>query len=252
MPLDVYFLPASASPENLAQRTVVVIDVLRATTTITQALAAGAREVIPCSEVEEARGIAEQLPGCAVLGGERHGRRINGFDLGNSPAEYTRQTVGGKTLVFTTTNGTRAMQSCRGARRVLLGAFGNLSALVESLRTEDEFVLLCAGTLGHVTREDVLFAGAVIHRLLASGPVPQPWNDEACLALSAWNGILPGAMNQETLRDALLDSRGGRNLIALGMEADVAIAARIDTTKMVPELQLASWRILPLDHRQQC
>jgi len=127
--IDVYLLPALVEPADLAGKAVAVIDVLRATTTIIQALAAGAAEVIPCLEVEEARRIAVPLGGRAVTGGERGGKQIPGFDLGNSPAEFTPERVAGKTVVFTTTNGTRAMQRCKEARRVLVAAFTNLSAV---------------------------------------------------------------------------------------------------------------------------
>src|SRR5687768_10758642 len=134
-PLNVHFLPDLTTPAELAGGVVVVIDVLRASTTITYALAAGAREVIPCLEIEEARAAAAKLPpGQAVLGGERHGLPIEGFDLGNSPRDYTPQRVGGKTVVFTTTNGTKAMMQCRQAAGVLIGSYVNFSALVQTLR----------------------------------------------------------------------------------------------------------------------
>src|SRR5690242_16614412 len=110
MDIRVHLLPALIAPEQLADGVTVVIDVLRATTTITAALAVGASEVIPCLEVEDARRAVANLPtGQPVLGGERGGVRNDGFDLANSPCEYTAQSIGGKTLVFTTTNGTRAM-----------------------------------------------------------------------------------------------------------------------------------------------
>src|SRR5437868_6038312 len=119
--LSVHFLPALADPEELRDATAVVIDLLRASTTICYALAAGAREVIPCLEVDDARRTAADLAASPpVLGGERKGIRIEGFDLGNSPDEYRPDTVGGRTVVFTTTNGTAAMQRCRPARRVLI------------------------------------------------------------------------------------------------------------------------------------
>src|SRR3954469_23642043 len=154
--LDVYLLPDLAEPAALAGKTVVVIDVLRATTTIVHALAAGAKEVVPCLEVEEARRIATERGGEAVTGGERGGKQIPGFDLGNSPAEYSRERVAGKTVVFTTTNGTRAMQRCKSASRVLLGAFVNFSAVCRELSGVEQIALVCAGTDGHVTREDTL------------------------------------------------------------------------------------------------
>jgi 2-phosphosulfolactate phosphatase len=241
MALDVYLLPDRAAPEQLAGRTVVVIDVLRATTTITQALSAGASEVIPCSEVAEARRIAAEMPdGAAVLGGERGGLRIDGFHLGNSPAEYTPAAVAGKTLVFTTTNGTRAMERCRTARRVVLGTFNNLSAIVSAVRGERDCALLCAGTDGLVTAEDVLFAGAVIHQITSSNRDLE-LNDEAFLASRAWCGL--GDRPDLLLEKCLRASRGGCNLLSLGMAEDVAFAARIDTTSTVAELLADVWRI---------
>jgi 2-phosphosulfolactate phosphatase len=246
MPLDVYLLPAWTNPADLTNRVVVVIDLLRATTTITQALAAGACEVIPCLEVAEAQTLADQWrkePSCGgvVLGGERGGQRIPGFDLGNSPAEYTAESVGGKTVIFTTTNGTRAMQLCRQARRVLLGSFNSFSALVAELQGERDLALLCAGTAGLVTAEDVYFAGALVDAFLANG-LGVPQNDEAVLARVAWRG-LAGRETAERLASHLHDSRGGRNLAQLGMQDDILWAARIDTIDVVAELHPRDWRI---------
>jgi 2-phosphosulfolactate phosphatase len=125
--LAVHFLPALVAPEELAAGDAVMIDVLRASTTITQALVSGATAVIPRAEVEEARKTAGELPaGTAVLGGERGGLPIQGFDVGNSPSEYTPAAVRGKSVVFTTTNGTLALVQCRAAARVLVGSFVNL------------------------------------------------------------------------------------------------------------------------------
>src|SRR5262249_5944787 len=147
--LCVHLLPSLTTPADLAGGLAVVIDVLRASTTICHALAAGAKEVIPCLEVEEARERANRyVPGDAVLGGERGGLRIEGFDLGNSPREYTPTTVGGRTVLFTTTNGTRAMRQCTEAARVVIGAFVNLSPVCReverALMAGRDAHLLCA------------------------------------------------------------------------------------------------------------
>ena len=164
--IHVHLLPDLVEENALTGATVVVMDVLRATTTLTCALAAGASGVIVCREVNEARQIADSLKLEApdaqrpLLGGEREGIRIAGFDLGNSPAEYTREAVGGRTLVFTTTNGTRACLRCRQARRVLLGALVNRRAVLQALVGENQIHLMCAGTRGEITREDALCAGA--------------------------------------------------------------------------------------------
>lgn len=132
------------TPEEMVGGTVVVIDVLRSSTTIVYALEAGATEVIPCLEIDEARAVASQfLPSEVVLGGERKGLPIEGFDLGNSPGEYTPYSVGNRAVVLTTTNGIRAMALCRQAERVLIGAFTNASAIVDQLVGQERIHLLC-------------------------------------------------------------------------------------------------------------
>jgi 2-phosphosulfolactate phosphatase len=164
--LNVYELPTSVAPEELAGTTAVVIDVLRATTTILYALQAGASEVIPCLEIGDALKIAASLPRSqVVLGGERGGLPIDGFDLGNSPREYDPPAVAGKTVVMTTTNGTRAMDQCRIAESVLIGGFVNAAALADRLAARERIALVCAGSDGDVTRDDVLFAGLMVDRL---------------------------------------------------------------------------------------
>jgi 2-phosphosulfolactate phosphatase len=260
MDLSAHFLPQLVPPDALSGATVVVIDVLRASTVIARALAAGAREVIPCLQVDEARRIAASLPaGTAVLGGERGGLRIEGFHLGNSPDEYSAASVGGRTVVFTTTNGTRAMQACRSARRVLVGAFVNRLAVCRALEHEERVHLLCAGTEGRITREDVLLAGAIVETLLEArqrqvpphpGPLPEGEgsrcaNDEARLALSAWHEVAGGGqISPARIAVELADSQGGRNLIQLGLEKDFEAVARIDSVAEVPVLELGTWRIV--------
>jgi 2-phosphosulfolactate phosphatase len=238
--IDVYLLPALVEPQELAGKTVVVIDVLRATTTIIYALAAGATQVSPCLEVDEARRIANELGSKAILGGERGGQQIPGFDLGNSPLEYTPGAVGGKAVVFTTTNGTRAMLRCRAAQRVLMGAFANFSAVCRELAGEDEVVLLCAGTDGHVTREDALFAGAIVDDLTRTAKCAI--NDQGQIAADSWRTAVR-LLTDRPLGITLRDSRGGRNLIEIGQENDIDIAAQIDKFDIVPQLDIAAWRI---------
>jgi 2-phosphosulfolactate phosphatase len=256
--IDVYLLPALVEPAEFAGKVAVVIDVLRATTTIVHALANGATQVVPCLEVTEAVEQASSLAiakdggqaGTPILrGGERGGKQIPGFDLGNSPAEYSREVVGGKTVVFTTTNGTRAMQRCRLARRVLIGAFVNFSAVCRELAGEERIALVCAGTDGHVTREDTLLAGAIVEDLVGSAaphgahaPRSPLLNDQAEIAADAWLTAVRG-LTDRPLGIMLRDSRGGRNLIEIGQENDIEIAAQLDKFDLVPELDLVTWRI---------
>ena len=253
--LNVYALPKFAAPEELAGGTVVVIDVLRASTTIVCALEAGATEVIPCQEVEEARAAAGRLPRDAVvLGGERGGLPIDGFDLGNSPREYRDHRVAGKSLVFTTTNGTRAILRARHADRVLIGAFVNATAVIEQLLGQEQVHLLCAGTGGRYGRDDVLMAGLLVERLQRQGGVqgalPYRLNAQAVTARESWVSSFapPLALGAEPLDPELLAAQlretiGGRNLTAVGLEADILTAARLDRFPSVPELDPQTFRI---------
>src|SRR5262245_3106176 len=127
--INVYYLPSEVHERKLEGSTVAVIDVLRATSTICQALASGAREVVPFVEIDEALAAAKTVGReKVVLGGERKGLRIDGFDLGNSPSEYTPSTIQGRPVYITTTNGTRALQHARFANQVFAASFLNLSA----------------------------------------------------------------------------------------------------------------------------
>jgi len=249
--LNVYSLPQLVEPREMAGGTVVVIDVLRASTTIVYALEAGATEVIPCSELDAAREMVRRLPASeALLGGERDGLPPEGFDLGNSPEHYTADRVGGKKVVFTTTNGTRAIGRARRARRILLGAFVNAAAVVERLLTEDHIHLLCAGTRGELSRDDVLVAGMLVERLeRQSGRVYQQ-NAQAITARETWLHAfaLPQAIGGEPLEPECLAARlreteGGRDLVALGLQDDILAAAQIDRFLGVPELDLDDQRI---------
>jgi 2-phosphosulfolactate phosphatase len=249
--LHVYALPTFAVPEDFLGGTVVVIDVLRATTTIVAALEAGASEVIPCLEISDARAMAASFPpGAALLGGERNGLPIEGFDLGNSPSEYTPETVGGKTVIFTTTNGTRAMLQCRRADQVFLGAFVNVSAVYQRLLGRDKIHLLCSGARGQFGRDDILLAGLLVHWLQDRAAGGYQLNAQAITACQDWISAfaVPFASGAEPLAPELLarqlrNSAGGRNLASIGLEADILAAAQIDCSKIVPELDLAGFRI---------
>lgn len=238
--LRVHLLPSLVSPQELAGHTAVVIDVLRATTTIVHALGAGAREVIPCVEVEQAHELATRTPGRVLLGGERLGLPIDGFDLGNSPAEYTPETVAGRTVVMTTTNGTRAIARCREAGSVFIGAFVNFSALCREVKEAAHLDLICAGTRGQITREDALLAGAVVDRLTNDGgakSAPRQCNDQAIIARDAWQSLGLDLADGFRLNETLRHTNGGRNLRALGQDHDIALAAQWDQFDFLPAWQ---------------
>lgn len=148
--------------------TAVVVDVLRATSVLTLARLHGARAILPAATPEEALALRARHPG-ALLCGERDGRRIAGFDLGNSPFEYGFETVGGRTLVFASTNGSQALLAARGARRRVLGAFVNASAVLETVAGDEEVAIVCSGKLGGYALEDAALAGWLVERLAARG-----------------------------------------------------------------------------------
>ena len=239
-PVFAHFLPTLFEPADLAGGIAVVIDVLRASTTICHALEAGATAVIPCEEVQQARATAEELASQSpLLGGERDGKLIPGFHLDNSPLRYTPDTVVGKPVVFTTTNGTRALMRSQRAERIVLGAFVNLSAVVRDVsRFEGPVHLVCAGTRGQITAEDVLCAGAIAHRLSVSDPTSNIVADDQARMAAEFYGS-----NRERLPAALAESLGGRNCRALGFDADVARAAEVDRVDCVPVFRPGTGRI---------
>ena len=205
--------------------------------------------------MEEAGAIAAELPADEViLGGERGGLPIEGFDLGNSPADYTSENVEGKTVVFTTTNGTRAMLRAQEGDRVLIGAFVNVTAVVNRLIRQEQIHLLCAGTNDQIGRDDVLLAGMLVDRIQRQGDLIYQQNAQALTARETWLQAfaLPRAIGAEPmeaseLAEQLRNSDGGRNLVDIGREDDILSAAYFDRYEDVPEMDPEGPRIrLPL------
>lgn len=172
MNVEIALTADGAADFSIADKTAVVIDVLRATSVITTAISRGARAVVPFKTVEEALSYAEKDRTSRVLGGERRADRIPGFDCGNSPLEYTREVVGGKEVVLTTTNGTAAIHSVRSAERLYIMCFLNVAAVAEKLIADGKNVLLvCAGTNGKFSADDSLCAGMCVAELERRGAV---------------------------------------------------------------------------------
>jgi 2-phosphosulfolactate phosphatase len=201
----------------------VVFDVLRATSSILTGLAHGVAEVVPVETIEEARAIAAVRQD-AVLGGERNGDRIEGFDLGNSPVEYCA--IPGRVVVTTTTNGTVALRACSGANAVWVGAVLNLGALAREIRrtAPEKLLLVCAGTFETMALEDVWAAGALVDAF----PDAQ-WTDSA---RCAWTVAKQWPVSSEALRL----SRNGRALINACREKDVDWCASRDKFDVVGEM----------------
>lgn len=216
--LEVVLSPAEfpgLGRRDLSRTVCVVFDILRATTTMVTALASGAREIIPVAEIAEALDWRRRRPD-VLLAGERDGFRIRAdqaegvdFDLGNSPREFTPAAVGGRTIVMTTTNGTRALRACAGAEAVLAASFLNLRATTNWLRARNpsQVLLVCGGTYEEPALEDVLAAGAICERLwphYAGGHV----SDSAEIARRLY------PLMQANLLEAMKSARNGRRLLA--------------------------------------
>lgn len=238
-----------------SQSVAVVIDTLRFSSTACVALAAGARGITVVSDIEQARQTAARLPaGSALLCGERACVRIPGFDLGNSPAEYVAETVKGRELVFSTTNGTVAVEASQAAQQVVLGSLLNRDALCSWLADTArrltangqslEVWCVCAGTDGQVALEDVLTAGAIMEELVALAPECLLGNDASALALAAWEDVAREEANRDAAqaeRDlsahlvaSMCIAKGGRNLVEAGFADDLRLVAAVDSLSVVP------------------
>jgi 2-phosphosulfolactate phosphatase len=247
--LAVHYLPQFVDESELAESVVVVVDQLRASSTICHALSAGATCVMPFVEVDHALAEAEKFTaGKVLLGGERGGRRITGFQLGNSPTEYTPEKVFAQTIIFTTTNGARALNHARLAEQVLVGATVNRQAIVTHLAQAQRVDILCAGTNGAVTREDILAAGAIADGLLQRLQHESETNEWADAAQREWQELLAtahalGRSPSQQLARELRETSGGKNLLAIGHDEDLDVCAQLDTLDVVPEFNLATGEI---------
>ncbi len=210
----------------------VVIDVLRATTTIATALANGAAGVIPVLDPEDAVEVAKRLGRERVLlCGERASVLIDGFDLDNSPASYAREIVAGKTIVFTTTNGTRALRAGATAASLRAGAMVNRAAVAGALAGEDgEIVLLCAGVHGRFALEDALGAGALVDALV--GRIPGLELRDGARAAALLYRAVAGR-----LAEAVASADHAHALAELGFGADLERCATLDVLSVVPVLR---------------
>lgn len=230
--LDVLFGVHAVSPQDMAGRVVAVIDVLRASTTIAAALHAGARAVIPCETPEEAATRARQMdPDAVVLGGERKMLPIPGFALGNSPAEYTPESVGGKTVCFTTTNGTAALLATQGARDVVVASFANFTAVGALLRAAArggaDVLLLCAGRDRHFALEDAVCAGRFARHVTQR-------NAKVAISDAALACMMLARRFEQGLSRVFEQAEHGRALAEAGFAADLATCATLDAFPVVP------------------
>ena len=235
MRVDVHFGTQLPSPGDVIGRVVAVIDVLRASTVIAAALDNGARAVIPLDSPDEvvtrARAFARED---VLLAGERKMQAIPGFDLGNSPAEYDREAVAGKTVILTTTNGTPALLAVSGARDVVVASYVNFTAVLTMLRAAlrggTDVAILCAGTDRRFSLEDAACAGRFVHHMLKGRSEAEP--NDAALAASLLHGKYG-----DNLARLFATASHGKALAAAGFSNDLLACAAIDAHPVIPVYQ---------------
>ncbi|HET7586054.1 MAG TPA: 2-phosphosulfolactate phosphatase [Gemmatimonadaceae bacterium] len=235
MRIDVVFGATSLTPALVSGRVVAVIDVLRASTSIAAALANGARTIIPLDSIDEVITRAKAFDRSEVrLAGERKMLPISGFDLGNSPSEFSREVVEGKTVLLTTTNGTSALVSVQGARDAVVAAYVNFSAVLAllgtALRGGADVTLLCAGRDRQLALEDAACAGRYALQLRARAEEAEMSDGAAACALIA-------TQYEGRLEEMLEASEHGRALRDAGFQRDLADCAAIDAYPVVPIYQ---------------
>lgn len=224
--IDVAFLPEYGNKLDVSDTVCIVLDIFRATSSIITAISNGCRTIVPVSSIEDAYSVAERL-GTPLFAGERQSIRIEGFDFGNSPFEFSADKVRDKTIVMTTTNGTIAIKAAERACLTLLGSFINAQAVCQSAsRQKRDILLICAGTDGMFSLEDALCAGLLVDTLSKDGSYTL--TDAAQGVQVMYNGA--GA----ALLEIAGKSRNGKRLFDLGLQKEVEYCLRADSVIAVP------------------
>jgi 2-phosphosulfolactate phosphatase len=231
MQVHVALMPGEFLGLELAGRVALVVDVFRATSMVVAAFEAGCARVIPVASEAAARERAAALaPSPVLLAGERGGDPIDGFDLGNSPLECTPERVGGRTLILTTTNGTRAMLKADEAAAAALAALTNAGAAAQwAVAHRRDLTVLCAGEQGRFSLEDTVCAGLLVAGVLRANPEAKLTDAaRAAHGLGTVYGAAPDRLKQ--------DAAWARQLHRRGRAADLEACVRIDVASLVPEL----------------
>ena len=230
MEIDIQLLPSPPDSDTLIDRTVVVIDVLRATSVMVQAISQGALEILPLASAEEAFQMAKVFPrGSILLGGERESKKVPGFDLGNSPKEYVAERVRGKKLILATTNGTKAFHLVSSGKEILVGSFFNIGAAARRcLESGRDLLIFPSGDEGDFSLEDTICGGMLIELITRKGKKSISLTDASYSAQILYQGF------KDNLLGAFQLSHHGKELIIRGFEDDLVYCAQIDITRLVP------------------
>ena len=232
MKIHTLLSPLNADELYFTGKTVVVIDVLRATSVILTALKNGAKEVIPVSTIEFAMKVSgNAFGGHTILGGERNTKKIEGFTLGNSPLEYAPENVEGKSIILFTTNGSKSIVKTKFAEKTLIGSFFNLEALAEYLVSLGEDVeILCSGANGMFCLEDTVCAGKLIRKI-------QKLNENIELTDASKASIELNGVFGKNIEEMLRNAEHGKKLIENGFEEDISFISQIDIWDIIPRFE---------------
>lgn len=228
--LETLFIPEEIKNIELAGKLVVMIDVLRASSTIVTALANGCRGFIPILSPDQARKKAQQFEKEGVLlGGEREGTKIKGFDLGNSPREYKKEAVKDKTIIFSTTNGVKTLEMVKSAYEIIIGSFLNLQAVCDYCTNyQGDILIICAGRESKFSLEDTACAGMIINFLRDVFPVACQETDANLTAQLIYEEF------GNNILEVLRKSQHGRYLESIGLEKDLKFCSQLDFFHIVP------------------
>ena len=232
MRLDVFFTPNQVKPADTAGRLVVIVDVLRASTTVATALGNGAKTVIPLEGADEVITRSKEFARTGVLlAGEQKMLPIAGFDLGNSPQDFTKKAVEGKTILITTTNGTRTLLGVQGARDIVIASYVNFTAVLAMMklaaRSNTDIAIICAGEEGSFTLEDAACAGRYV-RAIPKRADKVIWNDAASAS------VLIERKYGDNIEKVFKESSHGQALESAGFGDDLTAAAEVDSYPVVP------------------
>ncbi|MFN2638005.1 MAG: 2-phosphosulfolactate phosphatase [Gemmatimonadaceae bacterium] len=235
MRLDVFFTPSQVKPSDTAGRLVAIVDVLRASTTVATALGNGAKTVIPLEGADEVIFRSREFARSEIrLAGEQKMLPITGFDLGNSPAAFTRKAVEGKTILLTTTNGTRALLGVQGARDIVVASYVNFTAVLTMMKlaasSETDIAIICGGEEGSFTLEDAACAGRYV-RAIPKRAESVVVNDAAAAS------VLIERKYGDNIEKVFKESSHGQALEAAGFGDDLTAAAEVDAYPVVPIYQ---------------
>ena len=229
--LEVFTSATSFQEDEMRGKTAVMIDVLRASSTIVTALANGAKGVIPVADMGAGSKISQSMDTENILlCGEKDGEKIEGYDLGNSPFEYTPELVNGKTIILNTTNGTKALMRASHARHITVGSFLNLGSVVEYLKHKERIILVCAGWRGRLSLEDLLCAGNIIYEL-TSGELPDTAFDGAKVAFGLYEKF------GDDIEKTVQSSNHAHRLQDIVGAEDLSYCSRVNVMDVLPVMK---------------